>query len=103
MKPPSQAVLVVWNDAFDSENGWVDATTYKPVPCVAYTVGFLWEDVLPNHVSVTTSFIVENGVVDTVGMVTHIPKQMVLSLDVFDPPHALSQVSSSMRHSPPGR
>jgi hypothetical protein len=44
---PWSLVSVLWEDAFDGENGWTDIETYSPVPAMVVTVGYLWPDCLP--------------------------------------------------------
>lgn len=80
MKLPARLVAVHWTDAFDSDNGWIDVKEYKPKPCYVVSVGFLWEDCLDGHISLTASWFPEDddeGRASTVGMVTHIPQGMV--------------------------
>lgn len=83
MKLPPKLVVIHWTDAFDSSNGWINVKEYKPTPQYVITVGYVWEDCLPGHISLTTSWCTvdensneANEAVD-VGMVTHIPKGMV--------------------------
>jgi len=92
MKLPAKLVAVVWTDAFDSENGWINVKTYKPKTCHVVSVGFLWEDCLPGHVSITGSWFPEedSDEADDVGMVSHIPSGMVHKIIYLDQPDFFS-------------
>jgi len=97
MKLPAKLVAVHWTDAFDSDNGWITVKTYKPKPCHVVSVGFLWEDCLEGHVSITGSWFPEEESpheADDVGMVSHIPLKMVNKIIVLPDPD-FSSVSDS--------
>lgn len=97
MKLPAKLVAVHWTDAFDSENGWINVKTYKPKPCHVVSVGFLWEDCLEGHVSITGSWFPEDETpseADDVGMVSHIPAGMVNKI-IYLPEPDFSSVSDS--------
>lgn len=97
MRLPAKLVAVHWTDAFDSENGWIDAKTYKPKPTHVISVGFLWEDCLEGHISLTGSWFPEDGdkeTADEVGMVSHIPTGMVNKI-IYLPSPDFSDVSDS--------
>lgn len=97
MKLPAKLVAVHWTDAFDSDNGWINVKTYKPKPCHVVSVGFLWEDCLEGHVSITGSWFPEDESpteADDVGMVSHIPAGMVNKI-IYLPEPDFSSVSDS--------
>lgn len=97
MKLPAKLVAVHWTDAFDSDNGWINVKTYKPRPCHVVSVGFLWEDCLEGHVSITGSWFPEDespDEADDVGMVSHIPNGMVNKI-IYLPQPDFSSVSDS--------
>lgn len=95
MKPPHRIVAVHWTDAFDSTNGWIDIKEYKPKAEHVISVGYLWEDCLAGHVSLTCSICPEDEAeMSTVGMVTHIPEGMVNKI-IFLPDPDFSSVSDS--------
>lgn len=79
---PWALVAVVWVDAFDSENGWIEVAKYRPETAHVVTVGWLWPDCLEGYLSLTASYMpdeVRDGETpQTVGMVTHIPLGMVV-------------------------
>lgn len=107
MKLPARLVAVHWTDAFDSDNGWIDVKEYKPKPCCVVSVGFLWEDCLDGHISLTASWFPEDEDehrASTVGMVTHIPKGMVNQIvDVFLPSFAPGLASQPTAQSQPNQ
>jgi len=89
MKLPPKLVVIHWTDAFDSSNGWITVKDYKPTPQYVITVGYIWEDCLPGHLSLTTSWCPNADNSDEavdVGMVTHIPKGMVNSITYLTQP-----------------
>jgi hypothetical protein len=98
MKLPARLVAIIWTDAFDSDNGWITVRDYKPKPQRVVTVGYLWEDALEDHISVTSSWCFEDDdgrtEADEVGMVTHIPSGMVNQL-VYLPDPAFSVSGSA--------
>jgi hypothetical protein len=74
-------VRVHWEDAFDSENGWIDLSDYHPTTARFETVGFLLPDLLEGYVSVTSTYDPDEAPdFETVGMVTHILSRMVTSI-----------------------
>ena len=80
MKIPPRLAVVHWTDAFDSSNGWITVKDYKPTPQYVITVGYVWEDCLPGHLSLTNSWCPNADNSDEagdIGMVTHIPSGMV--------------------------
>lgn len=91
MKIPPRLVAVIWTDAFDSENGWITVKDYKPKPQRVMTVGYLWENCLEGHISLTTSWMYEDNEpkteADDVGMVTHIPLGMVNQIAYLPEPY----------------
>ena len=89
MKIPPKLAVVHWTDAFDSSNGWITVKDYKPTPQYVITVGYVWEDCLPGHLSLTTSWCPSADNSDEagdVGMVTHIPKGMVNQISYLTSP-----------------
>ena len=91
MRIPPQLVAIIWTDAFDSENGWITVKDYKPKPQRVMTVGYLWENCLDGHISLTTSWLYEDDdgktEADDVGMVTHIPMGMVNQIAYLPSPY----------------
>lgn len=78
-------VRVLWEDAFDSENGWVDLSTYHPKTARFETVGFLLPDLLEGYTSITSTFDPDEAPdFETVGMVTHILNKMVTSITFIE-------------------
>jgi len=80
-------VKIKWEDAFDSDNGWIHLPNYKPKTANFVTVGYLIPDLLDGYLSVTSTYDpdeAEEGECDTVGMVTHILAKMVTSIQVID-------------------
>jgi len=87
MSCPWSLVMIHWVDAFDSDNGWIDLEHYKPEVCHVVSVGFLWPDCLKGYVSITGSyFLDESPNLKTIGMVTHIPADMVKKVTVLEQP-----------------
>jgi len=85
MTCPWPLVSVHWIDAFDSTNGWVEVETYKCEPANVVTVGFLWPDCLKNYISITGSYMPDEVPnLKTVGMVTHIPVDMVQKIVIIE-------------------
>ena len=77
---PWSLVMVTWIDAFDSENGWIETSKYRPEPAYVITVGWLWPDLLEGYMSLTASYMPDEaatGQLESIGMVTHIPLGMV--------------------------
>ena len=97
MKLPVQLVAVHWTDAFDSENGWIQTKEYSPKPQHVISVGFLWENCLAGHISLTCSICPDEDKTesDTVGMVTHIPSGMVNKIIVLPDPDFSSVAGSA--------
>lgn len=79
MQCPPRLVLVHWIDAFDSANGWIALKDYEPQTQHVFQVGFVVDDVLDGHLSLTGSWCPADGkdAVEDVGMITHIPIGMV--------------------------
>lgn len=73
---PSQTVLVTWRDAHSDVDGWISIADIDPEPCICHSVGFLLEDVKPDHVSLAQTH--NDGRVDSV---IHIPRAMVLEVE----------------------
>lgn len=103
MKLPAKLVAIIWTDAFDSDNGWITVRDYKPKPQRVVTVGYLWEDILEGHISVTSSWCFEDDdgrtEADEIGMVTHIPSGMVNQLiHLPEPEFSFSDLASEQEH-----
>lgn len=80
MKLPAKLVVVHWTDAFDSVNGWLTVKDYKPRACFVISVGFLWENCLAGHISITGSWFPDSDHKEEAsecGMISHIPIGMV--------------------------
>jgi len=73
-------VIVHWIDAFDGPNGWTSLKDYKAKPQHVYQVGYILDDLLDGHLSLTGSWCPEPDGFDEIGMVTHIPVGMVQSV-----------------------
>ena len=87
MKTPPRLMMVHWIDAFDSPNGWVDVEDYSPKPCHVYQVGYVIDDLLEHHLSLTGSWCPEpEGEITTIGMVSHIPLGMVVKVQELGVP-----------------
>lgn len=85
---PWSLVSVLWEDAFDGENGWTQVDSYHPEPAMVVTVGYLWPDCLPGYVTLVNSYFPdETEPMVTVGMPTHIPSGMVRMMTVLEQPH----------------
>ena len=56
MKIPPKLVCVHWTDAFDSSNGWITIKEYSPKATHVISVGYLLEDNLTGHISITGSW-----------------------------------------------
>lgn len=88
MSCPWSLVAIHWTDAFDSTNGWVDVDHYEPKPAHVVSVGWLWPDKLDGYVSITGSYMPDEAPeMETVGMVTHIPKGMVNKIVMLGEPN----------------
>jgi hypothetical protein len=86
-KCPWSLVKIRWDDAFDSENGWIDLHSYKPEAARFVTVGYLIPDLLDGYLSVTATYDPDEAIEGecvTVGMVTHILARMVTSVQVIE-------------------
>ena len=78
MKIPPKLVCVHWTDAFDSSNGWITIKEYTPKATHVISVGYLLEDNLMGHITLTGSwFPSDEDEITECGMITHIPKGMV--------------------------
>jgi hypothetical protein len=78
MKIPPKLVCVHWTDAFDSSNGWITIKEYTPKATHVISVGYLLEDNLTGHITITGSwFPSDEDEITECGMITHIPKGMV--------------------------
>ena len=87
MTCPWALVAVHWVDAFDSENGWIEVDSYRPVVCNIVSVGYLWPDCLSGYLSITGSYFPDElPTLKTAGMVTHIPTKMVEKIMVLEQP-----------------
>ena len=87
MSCPWSLVAVHWIDAYDSENGWIEIDTYKCEPANVISVGFLWPDCLAGYVTITGSYFPDEAPnLKTIGMVTHIPTEMVKNITVLEQP-----------------
>jgi hypothetical protein len=83
--PKFTLVKVFWEDAFDSENGWIHLSDYKPETARFETVGYLIPDLLDGYVSVTSTIDPDEAPdYETVGMVVHILVSMVTGMQVLD-------------------
>jgi hypothetical protein len=72
-------------DAFDSSNGWIEIDEYKPQVCNVISVGFLWPDCLNGYITITGSYFPDElPNLKTIGMVTHIPVEMVKKVVILD-------------------
>lgn len=80
-------VAVHWVDAFDSDNGWIEMDNYKPEICNVVSVGYLWPDCLSGYITITGSYFPDElPNLKTIGMVTHIPTEMVENIRILDQP-----------------
>lgn len=88
MKPcPWPLVCVLWEDAFDGENGWTEIKEYQPEPAMVVTVGYLWPDCLKGYVTVVNSYFPDEvDDMSTVGMPVHIPSGMVRQVVLIEQP-----------------
>lgn len=87
MTCPWSLVSIHWIDAFDSSNGWIELDDYKPQVANVISVGFLYPDCLSGYVTITGSYFPDElPTLKTVGMVTHIPVDMVKSIIVLEQP-----------------
>ena len=87
MSCPWSLVSVHWIDAFDSSNGWIELDDYKPQVANVISVGFLYPDCLSGYVTITGSYFPDEVPnLKTVGMVTHIPVDMVKNITVLEQP-----------------
>jgi hypothetical protein len=83
-KCPWTLVKVHWDDAHDSENGWIHLSDYKPETARFVTVGYLIPDLLEGYLSLTSTYDPDEAPdCETVGMVTHILARMVTSMQVI--------------------
>lgn len=84
---PWSLVSVLWEDAFDGENGWTDIAHYKPTKAMVVTVGYLWPDCLHGYITVVNSYFPDEvPEMQTVGMPVHIPVGMVRNLTILEQP-----------------
>jgi len=85
MNCPWALVSVHWIDAFDSSNGWIELEDYKPQVCNVISVGFLYPDCLPGYITITASYFPDEVPnLKTVGMITHIPVNMVVKITTIN-------------------
>lgn len=86
-KCPWSLVVIHWIDAFDSTNGWIDLSDYKPTATHVISVGYLYPDALEGYVTITGSYFADElPKMDQVGMLTHIPCAMVQKIVVLEQP-----------------
>lgn len=82
-KPMSDAtqwelVAVSWVDAFDGDTGWTVTDDYEPHPTIALNVGFIWPNVLPDHLTLISGYIHhDEWPPEMVSNVCHIPTVMI--------------------------
>lgn len=88
MKPcPWSLVAVLWEDAFDGENGWTEVHSYRPEAAMVVTVGYLWPDCLSGYLTVVNSYFPDEvDDMQTVGMPVHIPVGMVREIKAINQP-----------------
>ena len=88
VKPcPWALVAVLWEDAFDGENGWTEIDSYKPEPAIVVTVGYVWPDCLAGYLTVVNSYFPDEAEdMQTVGMPVHIPTGMVRQIMMVNQP-----------------
>lgn len=104
MKIPPKLVCVHWTDAFDSSNGWITIKEYSPKATHVISVGYMLEDNLPGHISITGSwFPSEEDEVSECGMITHIPKGMVNTVVELTAPDFSSLDLSAYGETPPSQ
>lgn len=84
---PWSLVAVLWEDAFDGENGWTEIHSYRPEPAMVVSVGFLWPNCLEGYVTIVNSYFPDEADdMQTVGMPVHIPVGMVKEIKVINQP-----------------
>ena len=84
---PWSLLSVLWEDAFDGENGWTEISSYHPTRAMVVTVGYAWPGCLSGYLTLVNSYFpdeVED--MQTVGMPVHIPLGMVRKITVLDQP-----------------
>jgi len=87
IKCPWTLVAILWTDAYDSENGWIELDSYKAKEMLVVSVGYICPDCLDGYISITGSFFPdEEEKLKTVGMLTHIPVGMVKQIKIIDQP-----------------
>jgi hypothetical protein len=87
MKCSWALVSVLWEDAFDGENGWTEIADYKPTKAMVVTVGYLWPNCIKGYLTLVNSYFpdeVED--MQTVGMPVHIPNGMVKQISLLEQP-----------------
>lgn len=76
-----ELVAVSWVDAFDGDTGWTPVEDYKPEPTMALNVGFIWPNVLPEHITLVSGYIHDDEwPPEMVSNVCHIPSVMIKSV-----------------------
>ena len=78
LNPPNSEwalVSVIWQDAFDGDNGWVDIDDYEPNETLVVNVGWLVPNVLDGYVTLVSGFILD--MTNVTSGVCHIPVGMI--------------------------
>lgn len=84
--------IIKWLDAFDGPTGWVDPETYNPHPVTPYSVGWVIEGVIQDHVSLVGTYLVDcnEDIPDSKAVYysnpAHIPTGMIQSITYIDIP-----------------
>jgi hypothetical protein len=85
---PWSLLSVLWEDAFDGENGWTEVKSYRPEAALVVTVGYAWPGCLPGYITLVNSYFPDEvDDLNTVGMPVHIPLGMVKKITILDQPN----------------
>jgi hypothetical protein len=81
--------IVTWLDAFDGPTGWVDPTEYRPYPVEPFTVGWVVDNFLDDHLTLVGTVLFDKN--DQENPVyysnpSHIPLGMIQSITYIDVP-----------------
>lgn len=84
--------IVTWLDAFDGPTGWVDPTDYHPYPVEPFSVGWIVDDFLEDHLTIVGTFLFDKNDVGNpiyYSNPSHIPIGMVQSITYIDVPEPI--------------
>lgn len=84
-------VKIVWRDAFAGPSGWISLEDYDPKEVLPCTVGWLIPDVLDGYLTTADTYYIDDDGSPELYNIGHIPKEMVISIEVVEIPDKLSR------------